>query len=293
MKLRAVLSICVAASAACASGGASTRGAGNAAEGVVVPAVPEPVAKPASPMITRVTLPPSTEPYRYRVESVARIERDSAGVKEGAELRTTAQVTLSLERDSVETRGSGVVDAFVVRGLERTGGVTSAEMSPLRVPFEFAVDSLQVRVAVSPALANVCDQPETGATTLVRDLLVRLPRELMVGATWSDSSAAFVCRAGVPIVIRTHNSYTVDRIEVRDGRTEVAIIRGMDISLEGSSTVAWRARSVRGSGGGTQSLRVDAATGALVELDGTTSLELDVGGDRVTQAVELSVRPAG
>lgn len=271
----------------CASGPAHP--APNLIDGSIT--VPVPEVRPVPPRkVSRVVLPRRTEESRYSIESVARVERDSSGNRESAEIRTTALISLTVERDSLQTRGNGVVDSFVVRGLETTGGVTSASMQPLRVPFEFAIDSNQMRVAVVPALANVCDQPETGATTLVRDLVMRLPRDLVVGATWTDSSAAFVCRAGVPIIIRTKNSYFVDRIDGTEEQNEVFVTRTMETMVEGSSTVAWRARSVRGSGGGTQTIRLNGKTGAIVELDGKTSLTLDVGPDRVTQQVQLTVR---
>jgi hypothetical protein len=226
------------------------------------------------------------------VESVARVERDSAGRKESAELRTRAFVTFSVTRDSLQVRGAGVVDSFTVNGLEQVGGKASAPMSPMTVPFEFSIDSGQVRVSVRPALANLCDAPETGATNLVREMLVRLPRQLDAGATWTDSSSSFVCRAGVPITIRTRSSYVVDRVEPRDQSLDVFITRTMQIALDGASTVAWRARSVRGTGTGTQSIRIDGTSGALVELNGQSTLMLEVGTDRIRQENQLVVKGA-
>jgi hypothetical protein len=229
---------------------------------------------------------------RYSVESMARVERDSAGRKESAELRTRAFVSFSMQRDSLQTHGVGTVDSFTVTGLEHVGGKPSSPMPPMSVPFEFSIDSSQVRVAVRPALSNLCDAPETGATNLARELLVRLPRQLDAGMTWSDSSASFVCRAGVPITIRTRSNYIVERLEARDNATDIVITRTMQIALEGASTVAWRARSVRGTGTGSQSIRIDGTSGALVDLSGQSTLLLEVGTDRIRQENQLVVKGA-
>ena len=277
---------------ACASGGAQPTTRDTPSPAVSVPRTDTAVSVPVAPRprVTRVMLPLRTQDSRYAVESVARVERDSSGRKESAELRTRALVSFNIERDSVATRGTGVVDSFTVAGLEQVGGRASAPMSPLMVPFEFTIDSMQVRVSVRPALSNLCDAPETGATNLVRELLVRLPRQLDSGAAWSDSSASFICRAGVPITIITRSSYIVDRVDAREHGPEVTITRTMQIALDGASTVAWRARSVRGTGTGTQSIRIDGRTGALMELTGQSTLLLDVGTDRIRQENELRVR---
>lgn len=285
--------LCGVASTACASRGGTPTSAGTVSEPppVVVPVPVPPPARPAAP--TRVTIPRRVQEQRYRVESVARLERDSSGLKEQAELRTTARILFGIERDALRARGTGVVDSFLVRGLENTSRNASAPMQPMTVPFEFSMDSMQVRVAVRPALTNECDAPETGATGLVRDLLVPVPQDVSVGSTWSDSSASFMCRAGVPIVMRVRSRYTVDRIELRDDRVELHITRTMESALEGSSTVAWRARSVRGNGSGTYQIRIDGQTGALLELTGRNTLTLDVRTAQMTQVTELRVSRAG
>jgi hypothetical protein len=279
---------------ACASGGLQPQAGEPAAPAAPAARVDTAAPAPAAPraVTTRVVLPRRTQEERYAVESVARVERDSAGRKESAELRTRAFVTFSVERDSVQLRGVGVVDSFAVRGLEQVGGKPSAPMTPMTVPFEFTIDSAQVRVSVRPALSNLCDAPETGATNLVREMLVRLPRQLDAGATWSDSSASFVCRAGVPITIRTRSSYVVDRVDAREQGVDVYITRTMQLALDGASTVAWRARSVRGTGTGTQSIRIDGRSGALLELNGQSTLMLDVGTDKIRQENQLQVKGA-
>ena len=105
---------------ACASRGAQPRASDTPSPTVSVPRTDTAVSVPVAPRprVTRVMLPLRTQDSRYAVESVARVERDSSGRKESAELRTRALVTFNIERDSVATRGTGVVDSFTVAGLD-------------------------------------------------------------------------------------------------------------------------------------------------------------------------------
>lgn len=236
-----------------------------------------------------VSLPNQVSEQWYRVETNARIERDSAGTKELVEMRTSARVSLSVLRDSQQTGGSGVVSSFAVEVVENGNVVPQNVVFPSTVPFEYLVNAAQIRVAVRPALDNECDRAETGATSLVRDLLVRLPSELFENMRWSDSSASFVCRSGVPIVIRSINKYEVTKLERRNNGVEVVVNKTADIQIEGKLVAAWRARSVRGSGVSSQSFRIDGNSGALIGLEGLSKVIFDINGERVTQQLEQRV----
>jgi hypothetical protein len=258
---------------------------------------PVPAARPAAPAPTartmsRLTLPAATPEQRYAVEATARVERDSAGSRETMELRTSARVSLSLQHEAQRTRGSGMVESFIVSGFDRGAQAAAARgiPAPVAFPFDLTIDSAQIRVSTRPPLANECDRIETAATGLVRDMLVRLPREVAVNDSWQDSSVAFVCRGGVPMAITTRNRYLIERIDARGGDPVLFVARTSETSLEGTSTGAWRTIAVRGSGTGSQALRINGRTGALIELDGQNTLVLTVRDETLTQTGTLRVR---
>lgn len=276
------------ATAGCAA--RATTGTGTSKPDTAVAPPPEPLPPPPEvPAVIRV--PNVTPEVRYVVSSTAEIQRDSSGQISSLQLETAATVRLALERDSVSTRGSGVVNAFQVTGYEQLGAkARSMYPEPLTVPFDLLFDSLQARVSVRPPLANECDQPETGATALVRELVVHLPREVRAGQTWNESRVSFVCRAGVPMTLRTTNNFRVDNIEMRGATPVVHLTRTTETSMEGSSAGPWRSVSVRGSGTGAQAIRVHGGTGAVLEIDGRNTLVLQVRDEKVTQSTQLRVR---
>lgn len=226
---------------------------------------------------------------KYLSEVSATLERDSAGRVLTEHVATRALITLQGRRDTLGAfRGSGVVDSFTVRGLERalapnqsepTSATTVPVMTdaPLTVSFDAAFDTRNLRIATKPPLANECDRPETGATNLVRDLLVRLPKTLAVGQAWQDSSVTFVCRLGVPITSRTKSNYTVERADKVQGGVELIVRKLSDTQLNGELKNTWRTMTVTASGRTTHSIRVDATSGVVraVESDGTMTIKLN------------------
>lgn len=226
---------------------------------------------------------------KYLSEVSATLERDSAGRVLTEHVETRGIITLQGRRDSLGAfRGTGVVDSFTVRGLENTLANSQGESPrstavpvladpPLTVSFDAAFDARNLRVATRPALANECDRRETGATNIVRDVLVRLPRNLTVGQSWQDSSVSFICRLGVPITARTKSSYTIDRADKVQGGIELVVRRLADTQLAGELKSTWRTMTVAASGRTTHSIRVDATSGVVrtVESDGLLTIKLN------------------
>ncbi len=290
---------------------ASTRGvlamtfaaALSACAGGVAP-LPTPEPEPAPPRVveaprpTRALLALRHDTARYEVTSTARVTRDSAGVPVTEEIVTRARVAFSLERlrraasdpaPVLNVRSTGRVDGFTITASERVAGARSsalpgvatapaAPQAPLTLPFDAVLDGLNARVAPRPALANECDRPEMSALALVRELLVRLPAELVVGAAWSDTARTFMCRGGVPVVTQTTATATV--VSLDDGPlgsgSRAVIERRLVTRVEGQLTTAWRTVGLTGQGTGTQRLVVDAVAGVLTELRHDSELAVDV-----------------
>jgi hypothetical protein len=283
--------------------------------------VPMPAPRPVTPppvtvSVLRVSIPSSVPAQRYDVRVRARLQRDSAGRKDEQRVESRGLVTMSLQRAADGAlRSSGRVDSFAVQ--VDGAGVSPVSASPTSSPtfaavstplgpvlFDASLDGLRLLVATRPPLANECDRPEAGATALVRDLVVRIPASLSEGDRWRDSTVSIVCRVGIPITVRTQSEYEVRRIEQRSesgpeprGSTGTVIVRRQSSTrMEGKLTSAWRALELVGTGLGSDEMRVDVASGALLQLEGEGTLTLQLtdrsrGTPRVQRVVQaLTVR---
>lgn len=271
----------------------ATACGGGAIKPMPTPAIPRPVPVPVVPTViepvaTSWTMPAVVPSTRYVSEVRATLERDSAGRVLTEQVETRGVITLLGRRDALGAfRGSGTVDSFTIRGLESAvvsppgepRNTTPVPVLPepvLRVNFDAALDTRILRVAPRPALPNECDRPETAATGLVRDLIVRLPKTLVVGATWRDSTVSFLCRLSVPITTRSMSTYTVERAEQVQNRVELLVRKVSDTQLAGELKSTWRTLSVDATGRSTQTIRVDATTGLVrtIDSDGMLTIKL-------------------
>ncbi len=283
-----------------------------------VPEAPPVVVVPVPVAPASVTIATRHDTVRYDVVSSARFERDSAGTPNQEEIVTRAMVSFAMERigtgsssAALDLRSTGRVDGFVISSSERVkssrssalpGVVTtpSLPVAPLTVPFDATLNGLTARVAPRPALANECDQPEMSALALARELLVRLPPVLVVGASWSDTTRVFMCRGGVPVTVQQIGTATVKSLESGPSGpfTRAQIDRTLQTRVEGQLATSWRSVGLTGRGSATQQMLVDATSGALVELTSESSTQLDVhdsarpdqGQQSVVQRVRFTAR---
>jgi len=285
--------------------------------------VPAPVARPAVEVRpTSLSLALRHERVRYTVHSRSQLTQDSAGAPVTEQIESTAFVQFALERTGDPTaraplglRGSGRVEGFVLTPTTRLANARTSALSgvaetpgyptlPLTVAFEAIVDGTITRVAPTPSLANECDRPETGATALARDLLVRLPGALAAGSAWVDTARVFVCRGGVPVTVQTIATNRVSAIEssAEGPATRVRVVRELLIRAQGEQASAWRTVALSGQGQGRQELVLSAPAGVLQELHSESETVFDVrdtarpddGKQRVTQRVRYTatlVRP--
>ncbi len=253
----------------------------------IIAPTPPPVVPPAVvPVPARLVVASSVTERRYDVRSSARIERDSAGRKDEQRVESRGLVVWSLQRsDDGALHGIGRVDSFTVR-IEGAGlvapppipssGTTSASRVPPSVAFDAVLDATTLRVVTRPPLANECDRPESGATALVRDLMLRIPTSLVTGDRWRDSSASVICRVGIPIIVRSQHDYLLERVDGVGSVSTLVVKRTTTTRLEGKLGSAWRALELAGSGTATADVRVDVTTGALVQIDGSGVLTLQL-----------------
>ena len=232
---------------------------------------PVPDAPPAPPpSAARYAIPALVTDTRYRIESVTLFERDSAGRKESQRSTSKAQSVIRLRRAaSGAFEGTGRVFGYSV----------SSPLSPSPVAYDslrfVAVqDARELRVVMQPPLANECDRPETGALTLVRDLLVRVPTSVAIGETWRDSTVQIVCRASLPLIVRTAAQYVVMDVSRGDDGMLVAIRRTTTSRVDGRITSPWRTVDVVGTGSGLLDIAVSVATGAVRHVQGTSTMTM-------------------
>jgi hypothetical protein len=285
---------------------------------------PVPVVRPPAPIASaavRVTLALHHDPVRYTVRSRTQVTVDSVGTPLVEEVNTSAFVTFTLTRVGDPTspvplgvRGTGRVERYVLtstgrlataRPLPVTGAPPGTPGSdspslPLTVPFEALVDGTTARVSVTPPLPNECDHPDTGATALARELLVRLPGALATGSAWTDTARVFVCRGGVPTTVETiaANRVTAFDPSPEGPATRVHVVRTLSIRVSGEQRSAWRRITLSGRGTGEQHVVVSVPAGVVQELRSDTRTALDIydsarprdGQQRVTQRVDYRAR---
>ena len=263
-----------------------------------VPAAPPPVAVAPAPVVTRYTIPGVVTDTHYDIEARTEIDRDSAGRHDKQQLTSRASM---LVRERRQANGalsaSGRISSYRV-----TSGLTSTPVVLDSLRFDAVLDSQALRVVSQPPLANECDRPESGALSLIRDVFVRIPVSVAVGDSWRDSTVQLVCRASLPMVVRSTAEYVVLDSARADNSVVLSIRRTTTTTLAGKSASPWRAIDITGTGTATLTFRVAVLSGAVRKLDGSSSLTLTVTDrtsptalrtQQVTQRVTLSAQAIG
>lgn len=232
-------------------------------------APPAPAVVPA-PAVRRTALPASIPGASWIVTSAARLRVNR--VPDEQRVESQARVTWTFDRQpSGSARASGQVDAFTVRS-SLDSGRTGAASPATRLLIDGLVDSAVVRVVTRPPQANECDRYESSAAALARELLVRVPDGFQVGDRWRDSTVSLVCRSDVPIAVHTTIISRVERLT-----DEVVVVRREILSkLDGKGGSAFRSLELAGTGSGEQRVEINARTGILERLQGTSTLTLKV-----------------
>lgn len=269
--------------------GSLKRGAGLAVVVVVLsacggppltPAAPAPLPAPApiSPpraATARVLLPGRIPATTWRVQSVSRISMSSGGGVNAAaneqRVETAGVVSWSSDRlPSGALRASGQVDSFTVRTSFDAPRNRLVPTPTVLVLLEATLDSALLRVATRPPLANECDRPETAASVLARELLVRVPNGIAAGDRWKDSSVTLVCRGGVPMTVYTS---IISNLEMMDD-DRLVVRREITGRLEGQGGSPFRALQLAGTSSGSQRVEIAAQRGTVERLEGSGTLTL-------------------
>lgn len=246
----------------------------------LTPAAPSPLPAPApapAPVATpsRIVLPSRLPMTTWRVQSVARVKVSGGGVTGAAadeqRIESTGQVSWSAERQpSGALRATGQVDSFTVRTSFDGQRATMLPATPVMVFLEATLDSTLTRIATRPPLANECDRPESGAASLARDLLVRVPNGAAAGDTWKDSVVTLICRSGVPLTVYTTVKSRLEKL----GPDQLLVRREIVSRLEGKGGSAFRALELTGTAQGSQRVEIAPQRGTVERLEGSSTLTL-------------------
>jgi hypothetical protein len=240
--------------------------------------------------------------YRYELvtESEVRQPDDSSAV--AAKVRTHAVVILRLDALSGDSLSVEVTLDSV--SAERDSLIPAPDsIASASSLFEAIVDRQGLPLAGTEGAVQECAEPDAGDLLAVaRDLLVRVPRELRVGATWSDTSTVTICRGGVPVTSGVVRSYEVlDPRRAEDGTPLVRIARTTSFSLAGSRTTEYgQVIALSGSGESRATLELDVGAGIVrsATREGTSTVTVTYGRtstpfeQRVVQSVRLLEDPA-
>ncbi len=248
---------------------------------VVVPEVvpaPAPAPEPPPPAVpVTYHIPARVSDTHYRLGSRTVLERDSAGQRATQELTSRAEAVVRLQRDvSGGFEGDGQLT-----GYRLLSGLSTIPIAIDSLRFDAVLNGQALRLATRPPLINECDRPESGALTLLRDVLVRVPSTVTIGDQWRDSTVQLVCRASVPMVVRTTSEYLVTDTTRDDAGVHVQVRRTSVSQVSGKSTTSWRIVEVSGSGRADLTARISVMTGAVEQVTGESMLTVTVT-DRTT-----------
>jgi len=139
-----------------------------------------------------------------------------------------------------------------------------------------------------------CGAPAAAVLGSVRELFPSLPAQLGAGTRWTDTTTTTSCPGGVRLEVTAVHRYAVTgEVDVR-GRRATRVERASDVVVRGAGEQARQPVTADGYGTGRATLLVDVAAGTLVDLAGTSTLELTFTGagrtQRVVQQATTSVR---
>jgi hypothetical protein len=234
--------------------------------------------------------------FRYEVKTESAIRQPGDSTAGEAHVRTASFVRLRLD-----TLGEDSLAVEVVLDsahAERDSLVPAPDsLTTGTLLFSTYIDSQGMSLASMQSSGRECSSGDSGELLAVaRDLLIEVPRELLVGATWSDTSTVTMCRGGVPVTSGVVRSYEVlDPRHSNDGTLFTRIARTTAFSLAGTRTTAYgQVIALSGSGESRAVLELDVSAGIVrgVTREGTSAVTVTYGRTSTpfTQVVRQSVR---
>lgn len=254
---------------------------------------------PEAPSPRPAVAPPPAAPAAWDIE---RPQDDATFVVETTAMVAAHADTLALT-DTVSThtalrivpRGFALdvhVETFVAR---RGAAVTYSLPAPLRALGRFddagAIAFEGSSFTGAPTGSGpACPSPGAAAFDAARDLWVRWPPRVAEGERWRDSATVALCRDGVPLTMTLVRDYRLVAVEGDSIAPVLVIERATRTTLGGRGAIRGDSTTVSGTGTGSATLRVNAASGWIVSADVSATLQLRAQDVRRTQFVEQRTR---
>jgi hypothetical protein len=165
------------------------------------------------------------------------------------------------------------VDSLTIRSARDTS--MALRHLDTTVVVSFRLDSIRTSPPSLPSTdTTICDSMREVAEATVRNTLARIPRTLVIGATWSDSVKTTLCRGSIPMTSTMQSVYRIQDIQDSAGTSLLRIARASRLSLSGSGLQNGRQVTVSGQGQSETIQTYGISNGAFLGSDGHSSMEL-------------------
>jgi len=237
------------------------------------------------------TITPGTQPRRYVSTATTTLEllSDTAVVREVITQR--ARFTLLTASASGSTSFLGSIDALTIDAGNRVG--------PTEIPPVFPVTftgHVTNRIVILDALnsqprksATECSDPALSALNVIHRNLVILPRELVQGMTWTDSTSISGCNGPVPVTTLSIRTYRVLGEAESQGRPAILIDRTEKTLSTGEGSQNQHRILITTEGMGAGKIYIDRASGMLLDSEGEQRTDITLRGGRL-QRFKQTVR---
>lgn len=184
-------------------------------------------------------------------------------------------------------RFAGTITAFSTKGAGQAFAPPPGVLLP--VSFGGTITKTGVVELTLPAAESACASAASAVALSARDLWLRAPDTVRLGATWSDSSTTVTCRDGIPLRMSVRRHYHVERADASGGEMAIVVTRNQRVVIGGVGKQWGEDVRVTGTGAGDMVLRLSTKTGTLLGADGSATLELTFTGTRTEQRVQQRV----
>jgi hypothetical protein len=251
--------------------------------------VPSPVAQHHDSSIVgaRAARPPRPDTTAYEITTTGTIAPtgDSTARRDTVMSSTVIRATTQWDSSARRLRVTGTVQSRITRTTPRLGTRSTRTVEP--VAFDATIDTASGAITFATesngegTSAITCPAASTGLIDEVRDHLSSVPRSLVPGTTWEDTTVSTSCRGEIPVTATVARHFAVSRAP---GAATITVAHTSDAELHGTATHGTQIVSLTALGGGQTMAEYDPTSGRLIRLHGTTDLDLTIGtGSRLRQ----------
>ncbi|MFL5600811.1 MAG: hypothetical protein ACJ78I_10480 [Gemmatimonadaceae bacterium] len=251
--------------------------------------MPTPSQQPNQPPVLAVPGPWS---FRYASETTAYQVRRSGSIETQSDSITQREITtnttheiLTLNTVGDTIRFTAVVDTFSTTTQQLIGQVQPVQL-PVQVSGFVVGDSLLLSAEDSAS----CSPAHSALITDLRNLVIHMPAQVLVGTSWRDSVEQSGCQAMIPTKSRIISSYTVSGQIEYEGDPALVIQRIDTIHAQASGAQQQHQVALEANGTGNASYYLNLRRGLVTHLVVTQDLDLAVTASGKTRRLRQSTK---